>query len=173
VASKRLPRVSVDTCVILNVLVNGPNDAPNWLPRSKWVLDAHGVSHDVALPALVLAELGGDPSIRGDDLERSERKRRIKLVREWIDDCRFIIIDIDERVGREASELAAKWQLKGADAAMLAATKLWSIPILYTWDKALLKIDSQIDGLLVKAPELTSESPSEQQGDLFQADPGH
>ncbi len=164
--ASRRPRVAVDTCVLLNVLINGANDDPGWLPRSRWVLDEHRRTHEVVLPALVLAELGGAPHVRGNHIESSERKRRVHAVHNWIRENRFVIIDIDERVGIEASLLAPRWQLSGSDAAILAAVKLWEIPTLYTWDSGLLKVGDQIPGVSVVEPQIPT-APA-RQADFFQ-----
>jgi predicted nucleic acid-binding protein len=86
-------------------------------------------------------------------------------VHSWIREARFVVIDIDERVGAEAARLATRWQLSGSDAAILASAKLWNIPVLYTWDAGLLKVRDQIAGLSVTEPEIPPTIP--EQVDFF------
>lgn len=151
--SNAVPRVLVDTCVILNVILHDRiDDDPSWFPQSRWVLEAHLKDHEVIISALTLAELAGFPKVRGDHIQRKERQRRINLVHKWIENNGMRIVDIDERVGRTGAHLAAKHQLSGADASILGCAVVWNIPTLYTWDSGLLKVGESIDGLSVRQP---------------------
>ena len=58
----------------------------------------------------------------------------------------FMVIDADEVLARQAGELAQEFQLKGADALILASAVRVRAPFLFTWDKGLTKVGSQMRG---------------------------
>ena len=63
-----------------------------------------------------------------------------------------MVIDADEVLARRAGELAQEFQLRGADALILASACACA-PVLFTWDKGLTKVGSQMRGLTVCAPD--------------------
>ena len=65
----------------------------------------------------------------------------------------FMVIDADEVLAHRAGELAQKYQLKGADALILASAERVRAPFLFTWDKGLTKVGSQMRGLTVCVPD--------------------
>ena len=146
-------RIAVDTSVVVNFLTGGRNDDPGWLEHSTWVFSAaEREVHRLVVPALVLAEVAGDPKARGSQLPKRERHRRIGRVKDWLTGGRFLVADVDERVARLAAELAVEHQLKGADACVVAAAKLNRCTTLYSWDADHLKLDGALDGMTVVQP---------------------
>lgn len=147
------PRVAVDTSVVVNFLTGGRNDDPGWLEHSTWVFAAAEKEvHRLVVPALVLAEVAGDPQTRGSQLPSGERRRRIGKVKDWLARGRFLVADVDERVARLAAELAVDHQLKGADACITAAAMINRCTTLYSWDAHHLKLDGRLDGMTVVQP---------------------
>ena len=65
----------------------------------------------------------------------------------------FMVIDADEVLARRAGELAQEFQLRGADALILASAVRVRALFLFTWDKGLTKVGSQMRGLTVCAPD--------------------
>lgn len=65
----------------------------------------------------------------------------------------FMVIDADEVLARRAGELAQEFQLKGDDALILASAVRVRALFLFTWDKGLTKVGSQMRGLTVCAPD--------------------
>ena len=146
-------RVAVDTSVVVNFLTGGRNDDPGWLEHSTWVFAAaERQVHQLVVPALVIAEVAGDPQTRGSQLDKRERHRRVGKVKDWIARGRFLVADVDERVGRLAAELAVDHQFKGADACVVAAAKINRCTTLYSWDGDHLKLDGTLDGMTVARP---------------------
>ena len=137
----------------VNFLTGGRNDDPGWLEHSTWVFAAaERQVHQLVVPALVLAEVAGDPQTRGSQLAKGERHRRVGRVKDWLAGGRFLVADVDERVARLAAELAVEHQLKGADACVVAAAKLNRCTTLYSWDADHLKLDGTLDGMTVVQP---------------------
>lgn len=64
-----------------------------------------------------------------------------------------MVIDADEVLARRAGELAQEFQLKGDDALILASAVRVRALFLFTWDKGLTKVGSQMRGLTVCAPD--------------------
>ncbi|WP_186762764.1 type II toxin-antitoxin system VapC family toxin [Lentzea tibetensis] len=143
------PLVVVDSCVIIDVLAPGD---PERHVRSVQVFRVDGTSHRVLLPALVLAEVAGSGQIRGDDGGAAERTRRITLAHQWIKDSEYLVADITERIATQAARLASDYNLKGADACIVAVAVAWMCPKLYTWDKGILKIGDALPGLSIEEP---------------------
>lgn len=147
-------RVAVDTSVVVNFLTGGRNDRPEWLEHSTWIFEAaQGGVHRLVIPALVLAEVAGDPESRGSQIPKRDRHRRVVKVREWLVGGGFLVADIDERVARRAAELAVEYQLRGADACVAAAAEVNRCRTLYSWDKDHLKLDGCLDGTRVTQPQ--------------------
>ncbi|WJR35273.1 type II toxin-antitoxin system VapC family toxin [Mycobacteroides immunogenum] len=145
----RLPRVAVDTCVVLDLLV--PIDAKR-AERAEYLLAGHGSRHQVILPAIVIAEIAGSGRVRGDDGGGQARKERIVKAAEWIRGCKFGIAELSARTARIASDLATEHNLKGADATVLATAQEWDCTRLYTRDTDLLKCEGSV-GFKVTEPE--------------------
>ena len=64
-----------------------------------------------------------------------------------------MVIDAEEVLARLAVELAQEFLLMGADALILASAVRVRAPFLFTWDKGLTKVGSQMRGLTVCAPD--------------------
>jgi predicted nucleic acid-binding protein len=148
-------RVAVDTSVVISHLTAGHADTdPQWLPASTWVFQAaEDGHHQLVVPAIVIAEVAGAGGVRGTQIATGDRKRRIDAVQKWLSRGAFIVADIDERVARRAAELAIRYHLKGADAAVVAAAELWRCSALYTWDNQHLRLGAHIEGLSVVQPQ--------------------
>lgn len=156
-ASER--RVAVDTCVLVNVFTGGANDDPQWLEASLRVL-RHGHSGDFRLVAssLTLPELAGTGNVRGNHLGAAERKRRIAKVRDWLDNHGpWLLVELDERLARAASELAIAHQLKGPDAVILGGALAAKAEALVTWDNDLLKLNGVLDIEILRPDDLYIE----------------
>lgn len=160
--TERLPRVAVDTCVLLDLLV--PVDAKR-AQRAEYLLDGHGSRHQVLLPAIVIPEIAGSGIVRGNDGGAEARKQRIADATEWIKGCAYGIAELSARTARIASELAIEYNLKGADATVLATAQEWGCTKLYTRDGSLLRCDGSL-GFKVLEPE----DPPPPERDLFTAD---
>lgn len=65
----------------------------------------------------------------------------------------FMVIDADEVLARRAGELAQEFQLRGGCALILPSAVRVRAPFLFTWDKGLTKVGSQMRGLTVCAPD--------------------
>ncbi|WP_052407374.1 type II toxin-antitoxin system VapC family toxin [Allokutzneria albata] len=148
----------VDSCVIIDVLVGADDERRD---RSVQTLRGHGDLHRVVLPALVLAEVAGSGTIRGDQGGINARRERIELAHEWIRDSDYLIAGITERVALRAARLATEHDLKGADACVLAVAVAWNCSTRFTWDRGLPKVGDQIPGLIVREPS------AQGQGSLF------
>jgi len=146
-------RVAVDTCVIINVLTNGGVDDPSWLPLSQSVLRA-GEAGDfmVTISTVTVAEVFGDGGTRGNQLKPRERRENIAAARSWLTAHRFLVVEADMTLARQAADLAVEHQLKGADAIVLASAVRAGASHLCTWDKGLLKVGDAIGGLAVVTP---------------------
>jgi predicted nucleic acid-binding protein len=88
------------------------------------------ISGDAVLvePILLLSEVAGAISRRTGRIELGQR-----AIRQLLRFPRLRITPMDRRLGLEAAELAAKLQLRGADAAYVAVASRLKIP-LFTWD---------------------------------------
>lgn len=157
--TERLPRVVVDTCVVLDYLV--PID-PERAQRAEYLLGGHGSRYQVVLPAIVVPEIAGSGKVRGDDGGKEDRKQRIAKAAEWIKGCTFAVAELSGRTARIAADLAAEHNLKGADAAVLATAQEWGCTKLYTRDHSLLRCDGS---LAFKV--LEPEDPPPPEPDLF------
>lgn len=155
----RLPRIVVDTCVVVDLLV--PTDAKR-AERAEYLLDGHGSRHQVILPAIVIPEIAGCGRVRGDDGGAQARKERILKAAEWIKGCKFGIAELSTRTARIASDLATEHNLKGADATVLATAQEWGCTRLYTRDDNLLKCEGKL-AFKVMEPE----DPPAPEPDLF------
>lgn len=149
------PRVVVDTSVVVNFLTGGAaNDDPSWFDNSKWVFEASkSGEHQVVIPAIVVAEVAGCGEIRGTHLPSSDRKQRVKLVRDWIERSEFLPAEITLDVALRATDLAITKQLTGADACVLAVAVEYDCEALYTWDNGLLKVADSVADVTVRQPE--------------------
>ncbi|WP_256388045.1 PIN domain-containing protein [Allokutzneria sp. NRRL B-24872] len=139
----------VDSCVIVEMLVSLDQHRRE---SSVHTLRAHDKRYRVVLPALVLAEVTGSGAVRGDDGGQLARSERIALAHEWVRSSDFLIADITERVAKRAAGLATQFNLKGADACVLAVAAMWKCSTLFTWDHGLLKVGGSLDGLTVREP---------------------
>jgi predicted nucleic acid-binding protein len=135
-----LKRVVVDTCVILDMLLDEDADLA---ARAEYLLAGHGSRHTVVLPAIVIPEIAGASSVRGTQLQPEERARRVKAAEEWIRGNKFIVAELSERTARRAADLAVAYSLKGADAAVLATADESGCARLYTRDGNLLRCDGR------------------------------
>ncbi len=155
----RLKRVAVDTSVVLDLLVDVDADRAD---RAQYLLDGHGDRHTVVLPAIVIAEIGGAPNIRGIHIPKALRQQRIAAATAWIKSSNFVVAEISERTVRRAAEIAVQHQLKGPDATILASAEEWGCDRLYAQDGDLLKCDGQF-----AFPVIAPESPPEPEPNLF------
>lgn len=149
-----LDRYVIDTNVIINLLTNGETDKPEWFQRSHALWSAaEGGEFQACLSVVTVAEVLASPQVRGGHLERETRYQRSREARAWMESGSFMVIDADEVLARQAGELAQEFQLKGADALILASAVRVRAPFLFTWDKGLTKVGSQMRGLTVCAPD--------------------
>lgn len=139
----------MDTCVVLDLLV--PVDAER-AKRAEYALDGHGSRYQVILPAIVIPEIAGSGTVRGDDGGKQARKERITNAAEWIKGCTFAIAELSGRTARIAADLATEYNLKGADATVLATAQEWGCTKLYTRDDQLLNCDGKL-GFKILEPE--------------------
>ena len=65
----------------------------------------------------------------------------------------FMVIDADEVLARRAGELAQEFQLRGGLMRSFSRPLRVRAPFLFTWDKGLTKVGSQMRGLTVCAPD--------------------
>lgn len=144
--SKRLPRVVIDTCVILDHLLGEDEDRK---ARARWALAQDGTSHRVVLPAIVLAEVPGAGEVNGDHGGKQARAGRVETVQAWVRDSRFLVAELTERLARQAAVLASEHRMKAADATVLATALAWQCTTLYTRDKNLLKVNGVVPNLTV------------------------
>ncbi|MDV8013235.1 PIN domain-containing protein [Rhodococcus sp. IEGM 1241] len=133
---KDLPRVVVDTCVLLDFLVGADLQDQK---RARSILEGHNNKHIVVLPAIVVAELTGSGPIRGSEGGKSARQDRIDRAMGWLSNSRFMVADLSADLAHHAATLAYTYDLKGADASVLATAVRWS-ETLYTRDNGLLKV---------------------------------
>ncbi|MBC6446964.1 type II toxin-antitoxin system VapC family toxin [Actinokineospora xionganensis] len=152
--TNRLPKVVVDSCVIVDFLTGNDRESA---ARARWIFEKHNDEHTVLLPAVVLAEVPGCGVINGDEGGAEERAARIKHVRLWLRDCGFLVAELSERLAREAGILANAHKLKGPDATVLATAIAWQCPTLYTRDHSLLRVDGKYAGLSICAPSPVPE----------------
>lgn len=141
-----LPRVVVDTCIIVDLLTG---DDAVWADRARYLLSGHGSRFTIVLPSIVVAEVFGCPSIREGNIPKAVSESRVLEARAWLDSAGFIIADLPEGLAREAAVLAVEFRLKGPDAVVLATAKRWG-STLYTRDGSLLNVS--MAGVTVKQP---------------------
>ena len=162
--TKSLPRVAVDTCVVVDLLTNvDPVRAAN----ASYLLDGHGTRYEIVLPAIVLTEIAGTGDIRGNHLLPDVRGERVAKAISWIAASRFIVAELSERLARKAADLAVEHQLKGPDGSVLATAVAWRCRNLYTRDNGILKCDGKFADLKILEPEAPPEAALE----LFSALP--
>jgi predicted nucleic acid-binding protein len=114
------------------------------------------------LPAIVIAEIGGAPEVRGDQLPKPERDGRIAKALAWIRDAQYVVAELSEGLARRAAHLGTEHHLKGADATVLATAEQWGCGCLYTRDGSLLKLDGQLGFRIAEPDEIPEPEP-----DLF------
>ncbi|TDL08422.1 type II toxin-antitoxin system VapC family toxin [Mycolicibacterium obuense] len=152
-------RVAVDTSVVLDYLLDEDTELAD---RAEYLLAGHADRHTVVLPAIVIAEIGGAPSVRGDHIPKPERQRRITRAMEWIRNSNFVVAEISERTARRAADIAVEYGLKGPDAAILASAEEWACDRLYARDDDLLKCNGQF-AFTISEPD----DPPEPEPNLF------
>lgn len=164
-------RVVVDSSVFVNYLTGGAeNDEPQWFDHSKWVFEAHeSGAHKIVVPAIVIAEVAGCGAVRGSHLDQQTRYHRITRVRRWIAEREFVPVEISLTLAEEAAELAITHQLTGADACMLAAAVRHDCRVLYSWDRGMLKVGDQVNGVQIQPPARIFPSQGELEYDSAQA----
>jgi predicted nucleic acid-binding protein len=139
--AKKLRRVAVDTCVVLDYLLAVDQQRAD---RAEYLLNGHGERHQIVLPAIVIPELAGNGEIRGSQLPKEERADKIAKAKAWLAANGYIVAELSERLAKRAADLAIDHQLKGADATVLATAEAWGCEHLYTRDHGLLKCDGQL-----------------------------
>lgn len=60
--------------------------------------------------------------------------------------------EITHSLAEEAADLAINHQLRGVDACILAVAVRYECPVLYTWDRDLLKLGDRVAGVKVQQP---------------------
>lgn len=146
-------RVSVDSCVFVNVLTAGGADNENWLSASSRLLQAAEAGQfAIFISAITVPEVFGSGRVRGNHLVKAVRAANVARAREWMLSGRFKLVEADALLARQAAELAVDHQLSGADAVILASAIRVKSEVLYSWDRDLLKIGS-IDGLRIATPD--------------------
>lgn len=163
------PRVVVDACVFINVLCGSTDSRERERhPHSLRVFEAiEDNSIEAVVPAIVCAEVLGAGAIRGRHLPGEDRLRRRKAALEWLTNGRFLLAELDRTMVEHAAELSLRYQLKGADAVVLATAIDLESEMLYTWDSDLLKVSS--------VPELRIVEPAafnRRDDDLFSSSNG-
>lgn len=157
-------RVALDTCVLVNIMTGGKADEAHWLEASTAVVRAaERGEYRLAISALVIAELAGTGEIRGMHVPSKMRKARIGKVRAFMAGAGYLIVETDARTADKAADLAINHQLFGPDAIVLASALHSKSKILYTWDKALLRLNGEFP-LQILEP---SDVPTGVQLDLF------
>lgn len=135
-------RVVIDSCVFINALCGGtdPREQERH-PYSLRLFDAAEVGTiEAVIPAIVCAEVLGAGAIRGNHVQSSERRPRRLAARDWLTNGRFLMVEVDRTIVEHAAELSWRYQLKGADAIVLATAIDSECEALYTWDSDLLKV---------------------------------
>lgn len=145
--TKELRLVAIDSCIIVDFLTGAD---PTQQESARSTLEQHEQTYRVVLPAIVLPEIAGCGAVSSDVGGNDARKARVEKVQQWIQDSRYLVADLTERVARQAAQLASGYKLKGADASVLATAIAWNCAALYTRDKSLLKLDGQIPGLKIE-----------------------
>lgn len=145
-------RVAIDSCVFVNIVTMGEADPADWFKFSKRVVE-RGVlgQYRLVVPTLVLAEVAGSGEVRGDHLLPDVRAARVVRFRDWLQRSTALEVELDGHTARVAADLAIEYQLKGADASVLACALAARSQRLYTWDDGLLKIGA-VDGLSIHTP---------------------
>lgn len=168
-----LRRITLDSCVWINYLTDGGDPATeptHWLEHSARIV-RHGLNRDfqIVVPTLVMSEIAGAGSVRGNHLPAPERARRINRVRDWMvaQSANFYVVELHERLAKHAAELAIQHQLTGSDGVILASAIASNSDTLLTWDDGLLKL-GVVDGVRVTTPshfgdfdDLLDEAPTE------------
>lgn len=106
----KLTRVAVDTSVILDFLIADDRAKAD---RAEHLLKGHSDCYTVLLPAIVIAEIAGAPTVRGHHLPKDDREARIAKALGWIRRSNFMVAELSERTARRAAEIAVEHQLKG------------------------------------------------------------
>ena len=147
-------RYVIDTNVIVNMLTGGGTDCPAWFERSVALWRAAEAGEfQACLSVVTVAEVLASPQVRGRHLDRRLRRRRSREAREWLSTAPYMPIEADDVLAREAGAFAQEFQLKGADALILASAVRVRAPFLFTWDDGLLKVGAQVGGLIVCSPD--------------------
>lgn len=157
----QLKRVTVDTCVILDLLIDEDTDLA---ARAQHLMNGHGDRHTIVIPAIVIPEIAGTGNVRGTHLPEAVRAARVKAATDWIRSSNFVVAEMSERTARRAAELAVRHNLKGPDATVLATAVEWGCHRLYTRDDALLGCDAHFGFKISPA-----DDPPEPEMDLFTA----
>lgn len=153
----RLKRVAVDTSVVLDLLLDADTELAD---RAEYLLDGHANRHTVVLPAIVIAEIGGAPEVRGDHIPKDERQQRISKAMAWIRSSNFVVAEISERTARRAADIAIEHGLKGPDAAILASAEEWGCDRLYARDGDLLKCNGQFAFTIIEPDDPPEPEPT-------------
>ncbi|MFJ8818218.1 type II toxin-antitoxin system VapC family toxin [Amycolatopsis thermoflava] len=155
-----LARVAIDTSVVMAVLLKEQDR----IEPSSWVLDQHRRAHTCVVPAIVLAEIPGNKSVRaagGTAKEKRARQRRVQTALEWVRANRMQVIDVDEGVARAAAELASTYGLTGADACVVAGAISVGCERVYTWDTGLIKNCAKLTDVEVTTPSIPPGTQAE------------
>lgn len=147
------PRIYVDANVFVNVFTAGREDNPDWLQHSMSVLERGQASDiEIVISALILAEVLGCGSVRGDHVPRKARQHALAQARAYFRDNDLTLVELDRRVADRVCELCVEHQLTGQDGVHLASALAARCRYLLTWDEGLLKV-GRTEDLEVTRPE--------------------
>lgn len=145
-----LDRVLVDTCVVIDLLVDDTvEDRAN---RAGFLLDGHGEKHEVVLPAIVMAEIAGCPSLRDEELDADERARRLSEARTWLSAAGFVLAEVSASLAKRSADIAFEHMLKGPDAMVLATALAFGCKTLFTRDQQLIQRGEGALGIQIEEP---------------------
>lgn len=147
------PRVALDASVLAEILTG--RDAERLRHSTRLVRAGERGDLRLVLPATALADLGerlAEPTGEGEGEGESDQRERSARIDAWLSGSTFGIVEVDERAGRRAAELALRHRLPGASACLLATAQLWGAKTVYTWDEALLESGARCGVVDVATP---------------------
>lgn len=150
VASSAPLKVYFDACVFLAWFLDEPGRVEH---SAAAILSAEQHISQGHISALTVAEVIGAANLRapqGPPLP--EHEKRLDRARDYFLASPFRFVDITQRASAFAMDYAIAFQLKGPDALHLALAKMSGCRELHTYDDDLLKVGTQVDGLVVREP---------------------
>ncbi|MGP9622187.1 type II toxin-antitoxin system VapC family toxin [Corynebacterium sp. AOP34-AQ2-28] len=142
---KDLPYALMDTCCIFDLLIG--NDDHDKAQRVEDLLEEHGKSVEIIVPVLVRLEVFDVLRVKCGGPSPESWGTAVKVAEDFFASSTFLPVELDDHVGDIAEGLISKRGVRDKDAVVLASAIAHSIPTIYTFDKQMMRISEDCDGV--------------------------